>query len=271
MRSGSASLPASFDRSPMQAPASLLSPRAGAGHDADAPHILVVDDHGEIRELVREYLGRQGFRVSVADGGPSLRRRLERDAIDLIVLDVMMPGEDGISLCRELRASSDTPIIFLTAMSEDTDRIVGLEVGADDYLAKPFNPRELLARIRAVLRRARAPSGAPAPPLGRIARVGHWRLDLGRQEISGEDGVSVSLSAAEFRLLKVLIERPGLVLSRERLLDLTSGRTAEAFDRSIDNQVSRLRKKIERDPKNPEIIRTHWGGGYSLSADVTFE
>jgi two-component system, OmpR family, response regulator len=183
----------------------------------------------------------------------------------------MMPGEDGISLCRQVRGSGDIPIIFLTAMAEDTDRIVGLELGADDYLVKPFNPRELLARIRAVLRRATSPTTSQMVPDRRIVRVGHWRVNMGRQEISGDDGVGIPLSTAEFRLLKVFIERPGLILSREQLLDLTVGRTADIFDRSIDNQVSRLRKKIEENPKNPSIIKTHWGGGYSLCAEVAYE
>lgn len=237
----------------------------------DATHVVVVDDHTDIRDLVRQYLEQQGYKVSVAEGGPSLRRILERQTVDLIILDIMMPGEDGISLCRRIRATENTPIIFLTAMTEDTDRIVGLELGADDYLVKPFNPRELLARIRAVLRRATAPAGLRAMHEQRTVRIGHWRVNMGRQEICGEDGVGIPLSTAEFRLLKVFIERPGLVLSREQLLDLTVGRTADIFDRSIDNQVSRLRKKIEENPKNPSIIKTHWGGGYSLCAEVAFE
>ncbi|CDG50989.1 MULTISPECIES: response regulator [Halomonadaceae] len=237
----------------------------------EATHVVVVDDHNDIRDLVREYLEHQGYKVSVAEGGATLRRILARQTVDLIILDVMMPGEDGISLCREVRASGDVPIIFLTAMAEDTDRIVGLELGADDYLVKPFNPRELLARIRAVLRRATSSTPVGTILNRRIVRIGHWKLDLGRQEIFGDDGVGIPLSAAEFRLLKVFIERPGLILSREQLLDLTVGRTADIFDRSIDNQVSRLRKKIEENAKNPSIIKTHWGGGYSLCTEVVFE
>lgn len=237
----------------------------------DAAHIVVVDDHGDIRDLVQQYLEQQGYKVTAVESGAALRRLLERQIADLIVLDVMMPGEDGLSVCRQLRASAGIPIIFLTAMADETDRIIGLELGADDYLVKPFNPRELLARIRAVLRRstnAHMPIVASSP---KNIRVGPWRVNLGRQEISGEDGVGIPLSSAEFRLLKVFIERPGLVLSREQLLDLTVGRTADIFDRSIDNQVSRLRKKIEDNPKNPTIIKTHWGGGYSLSAEVAAE
>ncbi|GGB27648.1 DNA-binding response regulator [Tistrella bauzanensis] len=237
----------------------------------DATHVVVVDDHNDIRDLVRQYLERQGYKVSVAEGGPALRRVLERQSVDLIILDVMMPGEDGISLCRQVRASGDVPIIFLTAMAEDTDRIVGLELGADDYLVKPFNPRELLARIRAVLRRTTGSAPARSIFDRRIVRIGHWKVDLGRQEIFGDDGAGIPLSTAEFRLLKVFIERPGLILSREQLLDLTVGRTADIFDRSIDNQISRLRKKLEENPKSPSIIRTHWGGGYSLCAEVAFE
>jgi len=237
----------------------------------EATHVVVVDDNNDIRDLVREYLEQQGYKISVAEGGAALRRILERQSVDLIILDVMMPGEDGITLCREIRASGDIPIIFLTAMAEDTDRIVGLELGADDYLIKPFNPRELLARIRAVLRRATSSTPVGTILNRRTVRIGHWKLDLGRQEIFGDDGVGIPLSAAEFRLLKVFIERPGLILSREQLLDLTVGRTADIFDRSIDNQVSRLRKKIEENPKNPSIIKTHWGGGYSLCTEVIFE
>jgi two-component system OmpR family response regulator len=155
-------------------------------------------------------------------------------------------------------------------MAEDTDRIIGLELGADDYLVKPFNPRELLARVRAVLRRGGASGPAHAAPVnvGKVVRFGPWELDMGRQELTGADGVGVALSTAEFRLLKVFIENPMIVMSREKLLDLTIGRNADPFDRSIDNQVSRLRKKVEVDPKNPALIRTHWGGGYSLSSEV---
>jgi two-component system OmpR family response regulator len=181
----------------------------------------------------------------------------------------MMPGEDGLTVCRQLRATSQVPVIFLTAMAEDTDRIIGLELGADDYLVKPFNPRELLARVRAVLRRGSiTATQTTATNWGKIVRFDQWQLDMGRQELQGPDGVDVALSTAEFRLLKVFIDHPMIVLSREKLLDLTIGRNADPFDRSIDNQVSRLRKKIELDPKNPVIIKTHWGGGYSLAAEV---
>ncbi|MFA7261298.1 MAG: winged helix-turn-helix domain-containing protein, partial [Aeromonas bestiarum] len=181
----------------------------------------------------------------------------------------MMPGEDGLTLCRELRAKSSLPIIMLTAMGEETDRIIGLEMGADDYLAKPFNPRELLARIKAVMRRTQV-EPQPAPEtLTRDLRFDRWLLDINRRELVDEEGVGLSLSTAEFDLLRVFLERPQRVLSRDQLLDLARGREAVAFDRAIDTLVSRLRRKLERDPKNPELIKTIWGGGYLFAADVT--
>ena len=232
------------------------------------PHIAVVDDHRDIRDLVGKYLTQQGYRISVAESGAALRRLLERNAPDLIILDIMMPGEDGLSVCRQLRRSTELPIIFLTAMSDETDRIIGLELGADDYLIKPFNPRELLARIRAVLRRVNSLPPQREALKAKTINFDRWVLDVGRREILGTDGVGVPLSTAEFRLLKAFLEHPGMVLSRDQLLDLTVGRSADSFDRSIDNQVSRLRKKVEVDPKSPTIIKTHWGGGYSLCTDV---
>jgi len=232
------------------------------------PHILVVNDHEEIRTQLARYLTKNGMRASTANGGAELRERLKDSAPDLVVLDVMMPGEDGLSLCRHLRETTQLPVILLTAMAEDTDRIVGLEVGADDYLTKPFNPRELLARIKAVLRRTNAmPPTSEAVSVETIA-FDQWTLDTRRRELTGSDGVAVALSTAEYRLLNVFIQRPGMVLSREQLLDLTAGRDAVLFDRSIDNQISRLRKKIEADPKKPLIIQTVWGGGYKFAADV---
>ncbi|MBX2855978.1 MAG: response regulator [Rhodobacteraceae bacterium] len=245
-------------------------------------HILVVDDHRDIREPLARYLEKNGFRVTPAEGGAAMRRALATSAVDLIVLDVMMPGEDGLTLCRELRAGRlkaddglgappDTPVILLTAMDEDTDRIVGLEIGADDYVPKPFNPRELLARIKAVLRRSAGPRDRrEAPSTARIA-FGRWRFDLARRELVDEDGVAAPLSAADYRLLRTFVERPGVVLTRDQLMDLTTGRSAQAFDRSIDNQVSRLRRKIEQDPKSPELIKTVWGGGYVFAAEVSSE
>ena len=233
-----------------------------------SPHVLVVDDSADIREPLAKYLAKKGLRVSTANGGQEMRRILKTNAVDLVVLDIMMPGEDGLSLCRMLRETTDTPVILLTAMAEDTDRVVGLEIGADDYVTKPFNPRELLARIRAVLRRSQAlPKPADRAEAVRI-RFDRWTLDTARRELVGEDGVAVPLSTAEFRLLTVFLRRPGMVLSRDQLLDLTAGRSLEPFERSIDNQVSRLRKKIEADPKSPAIIKTVWGGGYVLAGDV---
>lgn len=233
-----------------------------------SPHIAVVDDHPQIRELLVRYLGSHGYRVSEAESATAFRRIAERSSLDLVVLDVMMPGEDGISLCRDLRTSSQVPVIFLTAVSEDSDRILGLEMGADDYLTKPFNPRELLARIRAVLRRAASvPVQRAGAPTGQI-RLGGLTVDMERREVIGTDGVAAPLSTAEFRLLAVFISHPSIILTRDELLDLAQGRAAEAWDRSIDNQVSRLRRKIEKDPKNPELIVTHWGGGYSFTGKV---
>lgn len=232
------------------------------------PHIVVVDDHRDIRQLVSRYLGRYGYRVSEADSAAGLKRLLHGAAPDLIVLDIMMPGEDGLSVCRDLRATSEIPIILLTAVTEETDRIIGLEMGADDYVAKPFNPRELLARIKSVLRRVNSLPPNRSVPRAKLLRFDRWTLDVGRRELVGPDRVAVPLSTAEFRLLSVLIERPRYVLTRDQLLDLTAGKAADAFDRSIDNQVSRLRRKIEADPKNPMLIKTHYGGGYSFSADV---
>jgi two-component system OmpR family response regulator len=232
------------------------------------PHVLVVDDHREIRDLLARYLTKQGLRVSTAESAAAARRLLQASAPDLVVLDIMMPGEDGLALCRHLRATRELPIILLTALAEDTDRIIGLEIGADDYLAKPFNPRELLARIKAVLRRARA----LPPQRGRLGaprlRFDRWLLDAGRRELVREDGVAVPLSTGEFLLLSAFLAHPRMVLSRDQLLDLTRGREAGPFDRAIDNQVSRLRRKLEADPRRPALIRTHWGGGYSFEAEV---
>ncbi|MGN5230192.1 response regulator [Aeromonas veronii] len=232
-------------------------------------HILVVDDHSEIRDLLKRFLEQHGLRVSCARDGKEMKRLLEEREFDLLVLDLMMPGEDGLTLCRELRVKSNLPIIMLTAMGEETDRIIGLEMGADDYLAKPFNPRELLARIKAVMRRTQADTHPAAETLTRDLRFDRWLLDVNRRGLVDEDGVGLSLSTAEFDLLKVFLERPQRVLSRDQLLDLARGREAVAFDRAIDTLVSRLRRKLERDPKNPELIKTIWGGGYMFSADVT--
>ncbi len=231
------------------------------------PHILVVDDHRDVREPLAKYLGRNDYRVSTAKDAAAARRVLARQAIDLVVLDVMMPGEDGLALCRHLRESSNLPIIMLTARVEHVDRVVGLEMGADDYVTKPFEPRELLARIKAVLRRAHSLPPSRQPQAGTLRFAG-WSLDVDRRELTGQDGVAVPLSSGEFRLLTALLDYPRVVLSRDQLLDHTRGRDASAFDRSVDNQVSRLRRKIEHDPKDPKLITTVWGGGYMLAADV---
>lgn len=236
-----------------------------------SPHILVVDDHSEIRDLLKRFLEQHGMRVSCARDGKEMKRLLDEREFDLLVLDLMMPGEDGLTLCRELRVKSRLPIIMLTAMGEETDRIIGLEMGADDYLSKPFNPRELLARIKAVMRRTQVEPQPAAETLTRDLRFDRWLLDVNRRELVDEEGVGMSLSTAEFDLLKVFLERPQRVLSRDQLLDLARGREAVAFDRAIDTLVSRLRRKLERDPKNPELIKTIWGGGYLFAADVTQE
>ncbi|MTJ79658.1 MAG: response regulator [Telmatospirillum sp.] len=235
-----------------------------------SPHILVVDDHREIRELVSRVLTREGFRVSAAGDGQAMRRLLADGRIDLVLLDLMLPGEDGLSLCRFLRAETDLPIIMITAKGEEVDRVIGLEMGADDYLPKPFGSRELVARIRAVLRRAVPSRGAARPEGGSAGfRFGAWTLSVAARELLRADGVVVPLSTGEYDLLLALLERPNRVLSRDQLLDLTRGRSAAPFDRSIDTQVSRLRKKIEEDPSDPRIIKTVWGGGYILAAEVT--
>lgn len=235
------------------------------------PHILVVDDHADIRDLLKRFLEQHGYRVSCARDGREMKKLLEHSTIELIVLDLMLPGEDGLTLCRKLRVHSAIPIVMLTAMGEDMDRIVGLEMGADDYLAKPFNPRELLARIKAVLRRSQPLEETNNDEKVMRYHFAHWQLDVPRRELIDTEGLSISLSTAEFDLLKVFLERPQRVLSRDQLLDLARGREAQAFDRAIDTLVSRLRRKLERDAKNPELIKTVWGGGYLFAAEVTHD
>jgi len=234
----------------------------------DQPHLLLVDDERSIREPLSVYLTKQGFRVTQAGDAEAARTRLAAYAIDLVVLDVMMPGEDGLSLCRHIAATSDVPVILLTARAEETDRIVGLEMGADDYVVKPFSPRELAARVKVVLRRLHAGGTRHhAPESGSYAFAG-WVLRSGERALVDREGVSVPLSTGEYNLLLALVTRPRQVLTRDQLLDLTQGREAAAFDRAVDNQVSRLRRKIEADAKVPEIIKTVWGGGYTLAAEV---
>jgi len=232
------------------------------------PHILVVDDHRDIREPLAAYLEKSGYRASQAPDAAAARKLMEGAAIDLVVLDIMMPGEDGLSLCRHLRETQRVPVILLSARAEETDRIVGLEIGADDYVTKPFSPRELLARIKNVLGRVHSlPPQRQAVDAAAIGFAG-WTLDPARRQVIDANGVAVPLSAAEFALLDAFVRHPRMVLSRDQLLDLTQGREASVFDRSIDNQVSRLRKKIETDPKSPELIKTVRGGGYMFTAEV---
>ena len=233
------------------------------------PHILIVDDHRDIRDALVKYLEKNGMRATSAANAVALDAAMKVGQFDLIVLDVMMPGEDGLSVCRRLRAQGDIPILMLTALGDETDRIVGLEVGADDYLPKPFNPRELLARIKAILRRSDRGGVVGGSLAGHRLAFDRWVLDTDRRTLTDDNGIEVSLTTAEFRLLTVFLERPRFVLSREQLLDLTSGRAAQVFDRTIDNQISRLRRKIEADSAKPVLIATVWGGGYSLAADVS--
>lgn len=231
-------------------------------------HVLVVDDDREIRELLGRFLTKHGYRVTAVENGKDMRRALKDWHIDLVILDLMLPGEDGLSICRDLRASSSIPVIMLTVMGEETDRIVGLEMGADDYVAKPFNPRELLARMKAVFRRART---TPSNVIGSrrcLLSFASWKLDSGMRRLESPDGLIVDLSTGEFDLLFAFVEHPRRVLSRDQLLDLTRGRSEAPFDRSVDMQVSRLRQKIEVDPANPELIKTVRGGGYLFTAPV---
>lgn len=232
------------------------------------PHILVVDDHREIRDAVTRYLEKNGLRAQSAKSAADMDVALQGGRFDLIILDVMMPGEDGLSAARRLAAAGGPPVLMLSALGEDTDRIVGLEVGADDYLVKPFNPRELLARVKAILRRSERHEPLAGTLGGRKLGFAGWVLDTDTRELTHADGREAALTTVEFKLLTAFLERPRFVLSRDQLLDITSGRTADVFDRTIDNQVSRLRRKIEDDPGHPRVIATIRSGGYSLAADV---
>ncbi len=235
-------------------------------------HILVVDDDSEIRSLLGEYLQKNGYRVTVVADGREMWAALDGGArVDIVVLDLMLPGEDGLTLCRNLRARSALPVIMLTARGEETDRIVGLEMGADDYLAKPFNPRELLARIKSVLRRARSLPGNLQPESARSLRFAGWTLDLAARNLLSPDGVLVALSGTEYKLLRIFLAHPNRVLSRDQLIDLMLSRDASPFDRSIDVQVSRLRHRLGENPKEPVIIKTVRGEGYVLAAAVEAE
>jgi two-component system OmpR family response regulator len=234
-------------------------------------HILIVDDDREIRELVAGYLKKNGLRVTAVADGRHMRAFLEADSADLIVLDLMMPGDDGLVLCRELRAGKHkaTPILMLTARSDETDRIVGLEMGADDYLAKPFSARELLARIKAVLRRTRMlPPNLQITEVGQLLSFGDWQLDTIARHLLDRNGTAVALSGAEYRLLRVFVDHPQRVLNRDQLLNLTQGREAELFDRSIDLLVSRLRQRLSDDAREPAYIKTVRSEGYVFAMPV---
>ena len=231
-----------------------------------APTKLLLDDERTLREPLAEYLTGQGFVVQEAESAAAARSLLTRETPDLVLLDIMMPGEDGLSLCRHLVESRGLPVILLTAKGEAMDRIIGLEIGADDYVTKPFEPRELVARIRSVLRRAdRAPDQADEELLYGFEG---WQLDPLKRRLTDPEGALVPISTAEFRMLRAFCDHPRQVLDRDRLLDMVQGREAQLFDRAVDNQVSRLRRKIEADSRDPQLIQTVRGGGYRLAADV---
>ncbi|KVC44321.1 two-component system response regulator [Burkholderia diffusa] len=235
-------------------------------------HVLIVDDDRAIRELIADYLEKNGMRVSLAANGREMRNVLDDGAPDLIVLDLMMPGEDGLTLCRDLRAGKfrTVPVLMLTARGEETDRIIGLEMGADDYLAKPFAVRELLARIRSVLRRARMlPPGMQVTETAAMLAFGEWRLDTTGRHLLDTEGTMVALSGAEYRLLRVFLDNPQRVLTRDQLLNLTQGRQSDPFDRSIDLLVSRLRQRLRDGAREPRYIKTLRNEGYVFSSAVT--
>lgn len=252
----------------------LQSPASPAAADriirsmSETPHVLVVDDDPEIRALVSRFLDRHGYRTSGAANGREMRARLSAERCDLVVLDIMLPGEDGLALCRHLRETSRLPIIMLTAVAEETDRIIGLEMGADDYVTKPFSPRELLARIRAVLRRTQDVLPVHETRSEETLAFAGWRMVPAKRELYSKDGALVSLTAGEYDLLLAFARNAQRVMNRDQLLDLTKGRSAAPFDRSIDVQLSRLRRKIEVDPKSPELIKTIRGGGYMFTPEV---
>jgi two-component system OmpR family response regulator len=261
--------PADRSRGDLPAPSGAKPPQSDPSLVTERPlDILIVDDEGSLREPLAQYLNRNWCRVTQAANATEARRTLSTQDFDLVVLDIMMPGEDGLSLCRYICERLDIPVILLTARADDADRIVGLEIGADDYVVKPFNPRELLARARAVIRRARALPPSMRVVNARTIRFGDWLLKPAHRELVASDGVVVPLTSREFKLLLIFLARPKIVLSREQLLDLAHGREALPFDRTIDNQVSRLRRKLESDIKKPRYIRTVWGGGYTFIAEV---
>jgi two-component system, OmpR family, response regulator len=231
-------------------------------------HILIVDDDAEIRSLLQRYLEKNGLRASAVEDGRAMWQALDRGAFDLVVLDVMLPGDDGLTLCRNLRARSDIPIIMLTARGEETDRIVGLEMGADDYLAKPFSARELLARIKVILRRVRSLPRNLQPEEQRAISFGGWTLDTVHRHLVSPTGIVTPIGGAEYRLLRIFVDHPNRVLTRDQLVELTQGREADALDRSIDVQVSRLRRRLGDGTGDAAMIRTVRGEGYVLSVPV---
>ncbi len=233
---------------------------------SEAAHILVVDDDPDVRETVAEYLRRNGYNVTEADGGDQMRDVMATRPIDLALLDINLPGDDGLTLAREIRGSGPAGIILLSANREDLDKVVGLEVGADDYVTKPYVPRELLARIRAVLRRSRT-GGAETATLGREVQMGKCRLNLDTHQLYEADGTEVKLTSMEFDLLRTFAEHPRRVLSRDQLLDLAHSKDMEPFDRSIDTRITRLRRKIEPDPAKPDCLKTVRGAGYVYNPD----
>lgn len=232
------------------------------------PHLLIVDDDRDILTLLTGFLEKHHYQVSIAEDGDAMFSLLERETVDLIILDIMLRKEDGFSLCTRLRSLSQTPVIMLSAMADHTDRVVGLEIGADDYLTKPFDQRELLARVKAVLRRTSERLSAVETPTRPMLHFGGWQLDVARRELRSADNSLVMLSGGEFDLLLSFVEHPQRVLTRDQLMDLARGSMHAAYDRSIDVQVSRLRHKLEDDPKNPTLIRTVRNGGYIFSETV---
>ncbi len=234
-------------------------------------HILIVDDDREIRTLLGDYLQKNGYRTTTVADGKAMRRALEQSHVDLIVLDLMLPGEDGLKLTRDLRAHSQIPIIMLTALGEEVDRVVGLEVGADDYLPKPFSPRELVGRIKAILRRTAHMPRDPAHTAVSTYRFGDWKLDVTSRSLIHADGSQHALSGAEFRLLTILLAHPTRVLSRSQLMELLRGREIDPFDRSVDVRISRLRQVLRDDARAPKIIKTVYGEGYVMGVPVEQE
>jgi len=234
----------------------------------NSDHVLVVDDDAEIRNLLREYLQKNGYRVTAVAEGKGMWMTIDAGRVDIVVLDLMLPGEDGLTLCRNLRARSEVPVIMLTARGEETDRIVGLEMGADDYLAKPFNPRELLARIKSILRRSRSLPDNLQPEEASTIHFAGWTLDLEARNLLSPDGVVVALSGTEYKLMRIFLAHPNRVLNRDQLIDLMLSRDASPFDRSIDVQVSRLRHRLGEGAREPVIIKTVRGEGYVLSVPV---